>query len=173
MHWMEIRALKASRNCSAVRPQSLIGQSGQRRRIRFTVADGVQHATRAGAQQIGHDTRYLDVAFLEERLQPVVELHTAARDLVLAAHHGPPEPLLGVGHKTERQLLRDQALHQTFRIGKVSLAPAGSPIGLRLCEVQRAGDGGRIAARSALRFSGTNLIRPPFSVSIWPFHADR
>jgi hypothetical protein len=120
-------------------PQSLIGQCGQRRRIRIAVADCVQHATCAGAQQIGHDTRYLDMGFLEERLQPILELHPAARDLVLAAHHGPPEPLLGVGNKTEGQFLRDQSLHQTFRIGKVSLSPAGSPIRLRLCKVQRRG----------------------------------
>ena len=44
-------------------PQSLIGQGGQRRRIRFTVADRMQHATRAGAQQVRHDTRDLDVGF--------------------------------------------------------------------------------------------------------------
>jgi hypothetical protein len=57
-------------------PQSLIGQCGQRRRIRFTIADRMQHATRAGAQQVRHDTRDLDVGFFEERLKPVVELHT-------------------------------------------------------------------------------------------------
>ena len=28
--------------------------------------------------------------FLEERLQPVVQLHAAARDLARAPHHGPP-----------------------------------------------------------------------------------
>ena len=132
-------------------PQSLIGQCGQRRRIRFTVADRLQHATRAAAQQVRHDTRDLDVGFFEERLKPVMELHAAARDLVFAAHHGPPEPLLGIGHKTERQFLRDQALHQTLRIRKVSLAPAGAPIGLRLCKVQCAGDRGRIGSRPALR----------------------
>ena len=38
------------------------------------------------------------------------------------------EPLLGVGHKTEGQFLRDQALHQTFRVREVSLPPAGGPI---------------------------------------------
>jgi hypothetical protein len=91
------------------------------------------------------------VGFLEERLQPIVELHAVASDLVLAAHHGPPKPLLDVGHKTKDQLLRDQALHQTFRVRKVSLPPAGGPIGLGLCKVQRAGDRARISARPALR----------------------
>ena len=42
---------------------------------RFAIADRVQHPTRTGAQQIRHHTRDLDVGFLEERLQPVVELH--------------------------------------------------------------------------------------------------
>lgn len=72
---------------------------------------------------------------------PVVELHAATRDLVVAAHHGPPEPLLGVRHKTE---MRDRALHQTLRIGTVSLSPFGAPIPLRLCKVQCAGDRVRI-----------------------------
>jgi hypothetical protein len=44
-------APKASRTFGRC-TQSLIGQCGQRRRIRFTVADSVQHATCAGAQQI-------------------------------------------------------------------------------------------------------------------------
>jgi hypothetical protein len=62
-------------------------------------------------------------------------LHAVASDLVLPAHHGPPEPLLGVGHKTEGQFLRDQALHQMFRVWEVSLPPAGGPIRLSLCKV--------------------------------------
>jgi hypothetical protein len=51
--------------------------------------------------KIRHDTRYLDVGFLERR-QPIVEVHAATRDLALAAHHGPPEALLGVGYKKLR-----------------------------------------------------------------------
>ena len=67
----------------------------------------------------------------------------------LPAHHGPPEPLLGVGHKTENQLLRDQALHQAFRVREVSLAPAGGPIRLGLRKVQRARSRARVSARPA------------------------
>ncbi len=62
--------------------------------------------------------------FFEQRLQPVLELHAVARDLVLAAHHGAPETLLGVGHEAQGQLLSDQALHQPFGIWEVPLAAA-------------------------------------------------
>jgi hypothetical protein len=84
-------------------------------------------------------------------------LHAAARDLVLAAHHGPPGSLFGVGHKTERQLLRDQALHETFRVGKVSVSPAGTPIRLRLCKVQRPRDTGS-GERASSHQSGSQAI---------------
>jgi hypothetical protein len=43
----------------------------------FTISDRLQHATCASAEQIGYDTRYRDMRFLEERLQPIVELHAA------------------------------------------------------------------------------------------------
>jgi hypothetical protein len=71
----------------------------------------VQHATGADAQQVRDDTRYLDVRFLEEGLQPILELHAIAGDLVLAAHHGAPEPLIGVGHEAQDQFLRDETFH--------------------------------------------------------------
>jgi hypothetical protein len=67
----------------------------------------LQHAAGADAEQVRHDTGDLDVGFLEQRLQPVVELHTIAGDLVLAAHHGAPEPLLDVGREAQGELLRD------------------------------------------------------------------
>ena len=51
------------------------------------------------------------MGFLEERFQPVMELNAAARDLVLAAHDGPPEALFGIGDEAQGELLRDQALH--------------------------------------------------------------
>jgi hypothetical protein len=50
------------------------------------------------------------VRFLEEGLQPILELHAIARDLVFATHHGAPEPLLGVGHKAQGEFLGDEAL---------------------------------------------------------------
>ena len=152
IHRMEIRArVEGVAQLVGRRPQALVRQCGQRRRIRFAVSDCLQHAACAGAQQIGHDTRDLDVGFFEERLQSVVELDAAARDLVLAAHHGPPEPLLGVGHKAQGEFLGDQPLHQTFRIRKVLLAPAGAAIRLRLCKVERPGEQGAHRARPALR----------------------
>ena len=55
------------------------------------------------------DTRLdtFDVRFLEQGLQPILELHAIAGDLVLVAHHGTPEPLLDVGHEAQGELPRD------------------------------------------------------------------
>jgi hypothetical protein len=50
------------------------------------------------------------VGFLEERLQPIVELHAVASDLVLPAHHGPPEPLLDLVHVNRRDVVRHRPL---------------------------------------------------------------
>ena len=47
------------------------------------------------------------MGFLEQRLQPIVELDTVTRELVLAAHHRPPEPLFRIGHEAQGQLLGD------------------------------------------------------------------
>ena len=69
-------------------------------RIGFTVGQGLQHAASA-AEQVRHDTGDLDVRLLEQRLQPVVKLHTVPGDLVLAPHHGSPEALLRVGHEAQ------------------------------------------------------------------------
>ena len=120
-------------------------------RISFPVRQRLQHTPGADAQQIGHHTGDLDVGFLEERLQPIVQLYAAARDLVFAAHHGPPEPLLGIGPEAQGELLRDQALHQTFGVWKVLLAAAGPAIRLRLCEVERPREWARAGAGPALR----------------------
>ena len=98
--------------------------------------------------------------FLEQRFQSVVQLHAVARDLVLAAHHGPPEPLLGVGHKAQGELLGHQALHQSFGIRKVPFAPAGATIGLRLRKVK----GPRHRARSCAR----PAHRPPVLLQCLP-----
>ena len=48
---------------------------------------------------------------LQQTLEPIVELDAGARDLVLAAHHRSPEPLRGVWHKVQSELLCDHALH--------------------------------------------------------------
>ena len=131
--------------------QARVRERRQGGRIRFAVRQRLQHAAGADAQQVGHEAGHLDVRFLEQRLQPVVELHAVARDLVLAAHHGPPEPLLGVGHKAQGQLLRDQALHQPLRIREVLLAAAGPAIRLRLGEMERARRAARAPSRARRR----------------------
>ncbi len=98
----------------------------------------MQHATGADAQQVRDDTRHLDVRFLEQGLQPILELHAIAGHLVLAAHHGAPESLLGVGHEAQGELLRDQPFHQPLSIGEILLASAGAAIRLRLSEMEGA-----------------------------------
>jgi hypothetical protein len=72
------------------------------------------------------------VRFLEQGLQPILELHAIAGDLVLPAHHCAPEPLLGVRPEAQGELLRDQAFHQSLGIGEVPFASARSTIRLRL-----------------------------------------
>jgi hypothetical protein len=127
------------------------GERGQRRGIGLAVSQRLQHAARADAQQIGDETRELDVRFFEQRFQAVLQLDAVERDLVLAPHHGPPEPLLDVGYKAQGQLLSDQPLHQSLRIGEISPAPTGPPVGLRLGEMQRARHPRGAHARPALR----------------------
>ena len=127
------------------------GQRGEDGGIGLAVGQRLQHAAGADAQQIGDEARELDVRFLEQRFQAVLQLDAVARDLVLAPHHGPPEPLLGVGHKAQGQLLSDQPLHQPLRIREILLAPAGSAIRLRLGEMQRARHARSTRARPALR----------------------
>ena len=115
-------------------------------------------------EQVRDDAGHLDVRFLEQRLQSVVELHAVPGDLVLAPHHGAPEPLLGVGHEAQGQLLRDQAFHQPLRIREVLLAAPGPAIRLRLGEMERAREPRRTVARTA---SGAPVLfqrfphRPP------------
>jgi len=104
------------------------------------------------------------VRFLEQGLQAILELHAIAGHLVLAAHHGAPEPLLGVGHEAQGALLRDQTFHQPLRIGEVLLASAGSAIRLRLGEMECAREPWRAVSRTA---TGTPMLleclphRPP------------
>jgi hypothetical protein len=49
--------------------QPRIRQRRQRRRIGLAIGEDLQHAAGAGAQQIGDDTRELDVRFFEQGLQ--------------------------------------------------------------------------------------------------------
>ena len=123
---MEVRA-GAERVTQLVgcRAQTPTGQPRERRRIRFSIRERLQHAPSTGAEQIRHEARHLNVRLLEQALQAVLKLHPVARDLVLPAHHGPPEPLLRVGHKAQRQLLRHQPLHQPFGIREISLPSRG------------------------------------------------
>jgi hypothetical protein len=119
-------------------------------RICFAVRQRLQQAAGTDAEQVGHEARYFDVRFLEQRFEPILELHAIARDLVLATHHGPPEPLLSVGHEAQGEFLRNEAFHQPLRIGKVPLAAAGSPIRLRLSEMERPREPRGAVARAAL-----------------------
>ncbi len=73
--------------------------------------------------------------FLEQRLQPILELHAITGDLVLARRITVRQSRCSVGHKAQGQLLRHQAFHQPLGVGKVPLTPAGSPIRLRLGEM--------------------------------------
>jgi hypothetical protein len=78
------------------RAQPLVRQCGQRRRISHAIGEFLQHAACGRARQIGDGTRELNVRFFEQRFQSVDAI---ARDLILASQHGPPEPLLRIGHK--------------------------------------------------------------------------
>jgi hypothetical protein len=131
-------------------PQARGCESREGGRIRLTVRHGLQHAARADAEQVRHDTGDLDVRLLEQCLQPVLKLHAVPRDLVLPPHDGAPEPLLSVGHKAQGQLRRDQPFHQPLRIRKVLLPTAGPAIRLRLREMERARQARRTGARAPL-----------------------
>jgi len=91
------------------------------------------------------------VCFFEQRLQSIVELDAVARDLILASHHGPPEPLFGVGHKAQGELLGHQTLHEPFGVRKVLLPTASATIRLRLRKVERPRQWARAVAVPALR----------------------
>jgi hypothetical protein len=45
------------------------------------------------------------MSFFQQTLQTVLELDPIAGQLVLAPHHCSPQPLLSVGHKTQREFL--------------------------------------------------------------------
>ena len=77
--------------------------------------------------------------FFEEGFEPVLKLDAITGQLIAAPHDRPPQPLLGVGDKTEREFLRDEALHQAFGIGEVLLPSADTTIRLGLGEIEMAG----------------------------------
>jgi hypothetical protein len=81
------------------RPESLVGERRNDGRFGRAVAHGLQHASRAGAEEIRDETGELEMRFFEERFEPVVQLDAIARELIAATHHRPPEPLLRVGHE--------------------------------------------------------------------------
>jgi hypothetical protein len=68
------------------------------------------------------------VHLFEQRLQPVLQLHAAAGQLMFAAHHRAPQPLLDIGHETERQLLGDQPFHQPLRVCEIARPPARASV---------------------------------------------
>src|SRR6516162_2356040 len=77
------------------------------------------------------------MGFFQHRLHSVPQPRMIARQLVLAAHHRAPQPLFGIGHKAQRQLLGHQPLQQPFGVSKVILAPPSPAIGQRLREMER------------------------------------
>ena len=77
------------------------------------------------------------MGLFQQGLQSVLELHPVARQLVLGAHHGSPQTLLGIGHKAQDQLVSDQPLHQTFGVREIVLAPPPPSVRLRLRQMQR------------------------------------
>ena len=65
-------------------PRGAQARSGELRKgggIGFAIRQGLQHPASADAEQVRHDTGDLDVRFLEQRLQPVMELHAVPGDL--------------------------------------------------------------------------------------------
>jgi hypothetical protein len=80
----------------------------------------------------------------------LVQLHAVPGDLVLPPHHGAPESLLDIRHEAQDELLRDQALHQPFGIGKVLLPTARPTIRLRLGKVERPRQSRRAFTRAPL-----------------------
>jgi hypothetical protein len=142
-------------------------RGGERREgggIGLAIRQRLQHAAGADPEQVRDEAGHFDMRFLEQRLQAVLELHAVPGDLVLAAHHGAPEPLLRVGHEAQGELLGDQALHLPLRIREVLLAAAGTAIRLRLGEMECAREAWRTVAPAA---SGAPMLfqrfphRPP------------
>src|SRR5215467_6289037 len=140
VHGLEIRA-RAERTAQLFRrgAQALISQTSQSHRVGFTLSQRLQHAPGTGAQQIRVQAGQLHVGLFQQRLHLVLQAHVITRELILPACHRPPQTLLGIGHKAQRQFPGHQPLHQAFGIGEITLASPSYAIGLRLRQVQRSG----------------------------------
>jgi hypothetical protein len=85
--------------------------------IGFSVSQRLQHAPCTGAKQIGDQAGQLNMGFFQKGLQLVVQPHPVAPQLILLARYRPPQTLLGIRHKAQRQFPGHQPLHQAFGIG--------------------------------------------------------
>src|ERR1700716_1643471 len=77
------------------------------------------------------------MGLFQKCLQLVLQLPPVAPQLVLLARSRPPQTLLGIRHKAQRQFSGHQPLHQAFGIDEISLSSAPPAIGLRLRQMQR------------------------------------
>jgi hypothetical protein len=77
------------------------------------------------------------VSFFQQRLQLALQPDAIAGQLVLSSRHCPPQPLLDIRHKAQRQFLRYQSLHQAFGISEILLASPPPAIGQCLGQMQR------------------------------------
>jgi hypothetical protein len=113
-----------------------VGEGRHRDGIRRAFGDRTEHAPGTRPEEIGHQTRELDVHLFEQRLEPILKLHPVTRQLILAARHRPPQSLLGIGHETQGQFAGHQPPHQSLGIGEILLAAHRPAVRLGLREVQ-------------------------------------
>src|ERR1700738_718885 len=64
------------------------------------------------------------MGLFQKGLQLVLQPHPVAPQLVLLARYRPPQTLLGIRHKAQRQFSSHQPLHQAFGIDEISLSSA-------------------------------------------------
>src|SRR6266403_1199135 len=64
------------------------------------------------------------MGLFQKCLQLVLQPHPVAPQLVLLARYRPPQTLLGIRHKAQRQFSGHQPLHQAFGIAEILLAPS-------------------------------------------------
>src|SRR5215813_13802849 len=75
----------------------------------------------------------------QQGLQLILPPRSLTGKLISGARDGAPEALFGSGHKAQGQLLGYESLDQTFTVYEILLAPAPSPIGQCLREMQGSG----------------------------------
>ncbi len=115
------------------------GAGAQRCRAGFSLRQRLQHPSCTGTEQVGNQTGQLDMGFFQPCLQLILQTDSVPRPLTprervrVSVLH---QSLFGIGHKAQSQFLRNQPLHQTFRVPKVFLAPASSAIGQRLRQME-------------------------------------